>query len=298
MPKQVTKEDIEAFAAEMQTVNWNDPEERRAIALTILQYVEEDVMREDLESLLVDVTNFNIGESPQWITRKGLKAYVHEPGSYAPRSTVTQKVLTINTEQVSVHPEFELNQLRAGRYGSIADVRTMAVEELLGRKYSIIWSTVIGSITSSDSNYATVAGSATASTKLAALDSAIDYVEDKSPGGVKAIVGRYTALGWITTTSLWSEQNKTNIENTGNMGAYRGTPLVKLHQYTDGYGNKWIQDNEIVVVGTGSTKLGRNQSLEVMDDLDINTKMWDLRIDEQYGVVVHYPQRNYRIHLS
>ena len=298
MPKRVTKEDIEAFAAEMQNVNWNDPEQRRAIALTILEFVQEDVMKEDLESLLTDVYSFNVGESPQWLTRQGLKAYVHEPGSYAPRSTITQKALTINTEQVSVHPEFELNQLRAGRYGSIADVRTMAVEELLGRKYSIIWATVIGSITAAASNYATVSGSGTASTKLTALDVAIDHVEDESPGGVKAIVGRYTALGWITTTSLWSNQNKAKIEDTGNMGNYRGIPIVKLHQYTDGYGNKWITDDEILVIGQGSTKLGRNQGLEVMDDLDINTKMWDLRIDEQYGVAVHYPNRNYRIHLS
>lgn len=298
MPKQVTQQDIEAFAAEMQNVNWNDPADRSAIALTILEYVKEDIQKEDLESLLVDVYNFNIGESPQWVTRKGLKAYAHEPGSYAPRSTITQKVLTINTEQVSVHPEFELNQLRAGRYGTIADVRTMATEELLGRKYSIIWSTIIGSIAATADNYATFAGSATAANKLLALDAAIDYVEDKSPGGVKAIVGRYTSLGWITTTSLWSNQTKHIIETTGNMGEYRGIPIVKLHQYTDGYGNKWIQDDEILVVGTGSTKLGRNQGLEVLDDINVDTKTWDLRMDESYGTVVHYSDRNYRLHIS
>lgn len=294
----ISEEDIKAFAAEMQQVDWTNPEDRRAVALTVLEFVREDIMREDLESLLVDGYQFNIGESPQWITRKGIKAYVHEPGSYSPRSTVTQNVLTINTEQVSVHPEFELNQLRAGRYGSIADVRSMAVAELLGRKYSIIWSTLIGSIAATDANYATFASNATAATKLAALDAAIDYVEDNSPGGVKAIVGRYTALGWLSTTSLWSEVNQTRIENTGMVQGYRGIPVVKLHQYTDGYGNRWITDNEILVVGTGSTKLGRNQSLEVLEGINVDDKMWHIRLDEQYGVVVHYPDYNYRLHIS
>ena len=297
MPK-VTQQDIEAFASEMQAVNWNDPEERSAIALTILEYVQEDITRYDLESLMVDVYNFNIGESPQWITRKGMKAYVHEPGSYAPRSTITQTILTINTEQISVHPEFELNQLRAGRYGSIADVRQMAVDELLGRKYSIIWSTVVGSIASTDTNYSSFASGATAATKQAALDAAIAYVEDRSPGGVKCIVGRATALQWISTTSLYSEDTKRQIEMTGNIPVYRGYPVIKLRQYTDGYGNKWISDNEILVLGTGSTKLGRNQSLEVLDDLNVDDKMWHLRMDEQYGVVVHYPARNYRIQVT
>lgn len=295
---QVTQEDLKAFAEEMKQVDWNDPQARRAVALTILEYVQEDVMREDMEALLVDVYNFNIGESPQWNTVKGLKAYVHEPGSYAPRSTVTQTVLTISTEQVSVHPEFELNQLRAGRYGSIADIRRMAVEELLGRKYSIIWSTILGSIAAGSANYGTFSSGASAATKLAALDAAIDYVEDNSPGGVKAIIGRYTSLGWLTTTSLWSEDTKRQIETTGQMGGYRGIPVVKLHQYTDGYGNRWITENEILVVGTGSTKLGRNQGLEVMDDINIDDKYWHLRMDEQYGVVVHYPDRNYRLHVS
>ena len=294
----VTKKDIEAFAAEMQQVNWTDPEERRAVALTILEFVQEDVQREDLESLLVDPYSFNIGETPQWVTRKGLKAYVHEPGSYSPRSTITQKVLTIATEQVSIHPEFELNQLRAGRYGSIADIRQMAVEELLGRKYSIIWATVIGSIAATDANYATFAGTAVAATKLAALDTAISYVEDASQAGVKCIVGRFTALGWLTTTTLWSEFTQRDIEMTGQMGKYRGIPVIKLHQYTDGYGNRWIQENEILVVGMGSSKLGRNQALEVMDDINIDDKMWHLRMDEQYGVVVHYPLRNYRLHIA
>ena len=85
---------------------------------------------------------------------------------------------------------------------------------------------------------------------------------------------------------------------TGNIPVYRGLPVVKLRQYTDGYGNKWIDDDEILVLGTGATKLGRNQSLEVLDDLNIDDKMWHLRLDEQYGVVVHYPARNFRIKVS
>jgi hypothetical protein len=298
MSQKLTQAELAKFKQEMNSVDWTNPDERRAIALTILEFVREDIQRQDLESLMVDVFTFNIGESPQFTSRKGLKAYVHEPGSYAPRSVITQKVLTIDTEQISVHPEFELNQLRAGRYGTIADVRQMAVDELLNRKYSIIWSTVIGSIASTDGNYGTFASGAAAATKLAAVDTAIDWVEDYAPSGPRAIVGRYNALGWIRTTSLWSDNNQEKIENTGVAGMYRGVPIIFLNQYSDGYGNQLIEENEILILGTGSTKLGRNQELEVMDNIDIDHKMWHLRMDEQYGVVVHYPDYNYRIEIS
>lgn len=298
MPEAITREMMEAFAAEMSGIDWLNPGDRRAVALKILEYVVEDIIRQDLESLLVSSYDFKLGESPQWITRKGLKAYVHEPGSISPRSTITQKVLTISTEQVSVHPEFELNQLRAGRYGSLMDIKDAAVSELLGRKYSIIWSTIIGSITSSDTNYATYATGASAATKKTAIDTAIDYVNDTATGGAKAIVGRYSTLGWLIGVEGWSEITKHSLETTEGLGSYRGIPLVRLNQYTDGYGNKLITDNELLVVGTGSTKLGRNQGLEVLDAINVDDKMWHMRIDEQYGVVVHYPERNYRIHIT
>ena len=298
MSKLITREQMQEFAAEMKNLDWTNPEDRRAVALTVLRYVELEVQKNDLESLLVDTTTFAIGESPQWITHKGLKAYVHEPGSYAPRSVITQKALTITTEQVSVHPEFELNQLRAGRYGTVTDIRDMAVQELLGRKYSIIWTTILGSIASTDSNYGTFASGASVSTKKTALDTAIDYVEDESPGGARAIVARRTALTWINDVDGFSERNKETIENNGILGFYRGVPIIRLSQYSDGYGNKLITDDKIVVVGTGSTKLGRNQDLEVLDDININDKMWHLRMDEQYGVVVHYPRRNYLIEIT
>lgn len=294
----LSREDMQAFANEMKNVDWTSPEDRRAIALIVLNYVDEQVQREDLESLLVDVTRFNIGETPQWISHRGIKAYVHEPGTIAPRSVITQEVLTITTEQVSVHPEFELNQLRAGRYGTVADVRDMAVQELLGRKYSIIWTTILGSISSTDENYGTFADADAVATKGAALNTAIDYVEDESPGGARAIVGRRTALTWINDLDGYSDTVKDLIHFNGVLGSYRGVPIIRLHQYTDGYGNRLITDNEILVVGTGSTKLGRNQDLEVLDDINIDDKMWHLRMDEQYGVVVHYPLRNYRIQIT
>lgn len=299
MPKKnLTQAEMKEFAAEMSKVDWSKAEDRMEIALTILFYVKEDVERQDMEDLLVEVHTFNIGETPNWNSQHGLKAHVHVPGSYAPRSTITQTTLTIDTEQVSVHPEFELNQLRAGRYGDMSEIQEMAVDELLGRKNAIIWSTIINSISASDDNYGTFASGASSAAKLAELNTALSYVEDETRRKALSIVGRTKDLNWLMDTSLWTEPTAEQIEKQGILGNYRGVPIVRLSQYTDGYGNRWIQEGEILVVGSGSTKLGRNQDLEVLEGINIDDKMWHLRIDEQYGVVVHYPRKNYRIHIS
>jgi len=294
----LTPEEEEAFAAFMRDVDWTDPQQRRAIALKILKYIKEDVMRDDLVGLLVNVERIPLGATPQWIVREGVKAYVHEPGSYAPRSTVTQRVFTLTTELVSVHPEMNLDQLKTGRYGTIADIRRMGTEQLLGRKYAYVWNTLIGSIASTDTNYGTFASTASTATKKAALDTALSWVNDKNIRGAKAIVGRYTAVDWISDIDGFSEKTKFIIESEGLLGSYRGVPIIRLHQYQDGYGIDRINEDEIFVIGNDTGRMGVTQDLEVMDDININDKTWHLRVDEQYGVALFYPEKNYRLAIS
>lgn len=295
---QLSPEDQQAFASLMRETDWYDPKERRAIALKILKYIKEDIVRDNLVSLLVNVEQIPLGATPQWIVREGIKAYVHEPGSYAPRSTVTQRVFTLTTELVSVHPEMNLDQLKTGRYGSIADIRRMSTDELLGRKYAYVWNTLIGSVASTDTNYGTFASTASGAVKKAALDSSISWVNDKNTRGAKAIVGRYTAVDWITDLTGYSENTKYKIETEGLLGVYRGVPIIRLHQYQDGYGVDRIDEDEIFIIGNDTGRMGITQGLEVLDDLNINDKTWHLRIDEQYGVALFYSYRNFRLHIS
>jgi hypothetical protein len=304
----VTSEDHARLRELLQSVDWFDAKERKVIADTVTKKLVDEIRKEDITPFFADVDRFNVGDTPEYQFTKGLKAYVHEPGTYAPRSTLIQRTQTIGTELVTVHPEMELSQLQAGRYGSMATMKSMAREELLGHKNAILWTTLINSIpsTAAEGNYGAVAATDSVTEKKNWLVSGIDYIDDIAPGGVKAIVGRRSVLGWImeldatVTTGFWSENMKQRIEGTGGalIGDFRGIPILALHQYTDGYDVNRINADNIMLVANGTTKLAVTEDITTLEDINIDDRMWHWRISEKYGAAVFRPERNYRIEIE
>src|SRR5690606_23228276 len=121
----------------------------------------------------------------------------------APRSQISNKTVTLTTEEHHVHPEIDLMTLQSGRYGDLQDLRNDALDALRGFRYSKIWSTLVGSVATSDPNYWSVASTASSAVKKNALDSGIDYVADVINNAPTAIIGRRNALQWLADYSMY-----------------------------------------------------------------------------------------------
>jgi hypothetical protein len=294
--EELVQEFQKAFASTIQAIDFEDSKQRQALALTFLKYVQLNVERDNILPLIADVETVPVGATPQWIVRKGVKAYVHEPGTYAPRSMVTQITNTIQSEMISVHPELEISQLQAGRYGSIADITSMCKEELLGRKYAAAWTTLINSITTTTegSNYGTYNTTSSVTAKKNIIVSGLKWVEDVGKGA-RAIVGRFTLVADITEFDGYSEVTKSEIDRAGWLGRYRGVPIVSLKQYTDGYGVRLINADNIMIVSNETTKLAITEPLQVREAIDIDTLMWHMHMWEKYGFGVFLPEFNFKI---
>jgi hypothetical protein len=294
--EELVQEFQKAFASTIQAIDFEDSKQRQALALTFLKYVQLNVERDNILPLIADVETVPVGATPQWIVRKGVKAYVHEPGTYAPRSMVTQITNTIQSEMISVHPEMEISQLQAGRYGSIADITSMCKEELLGRKYAAAWTTLINSITTTTegSNYGTYNTTSSVTAKKNIIVSGLKWVEDVGKGA-RAIVGRFTLVADITEFDGYSEVTKSEIDRAGWLGRYRGVPIVSLKQYTDGYGVRLINADNIMIVSNETTKLAITEPLQVREAIDIDTLMWHMHMWEKYGFGVFLPEFNFKI---
>lgn len=302
----LTPQEAEQFASAMQKINWKSHDEREAFAETIVRELREEIQKDDLISLLqVEVQNFKEGQTIEWVTRKGLKAYVHEPGSYAPRSTITNKVTTMSAEMVSVNTEMELGQLRAGRYGTVQSIRAEALEVLRGRKYSIIWSTLIGSVATSAANYFTISDFATHAAKRAMLDSGCNYVADQQGSSLVAIIGRRTDLEFLSDHTTYSaapggpsEAVKSVIDNNIAVPTYRGVPVVYLNQYSDTYGANQITEGSIMILGRETLKLGYERNLDFEQSIDSNTLVWNIHLYEKYGLGVFNALRNAKLKIT
>jgi len=206
---------------------------------------------------------------------------------------MTQRVFTVPTWMISAHPEYELGQLEAGRYGSAQDQIKMAREAILDEVNARVWNTVSGSVSSGDANYFTCAGSLTRT----ALNYAIDYVEDQA-GGVAAIVGRRnlfsSMLDWNISTyevGLYSDSMKDQIMKTGKIPVYRGYPIVSLPQWRSGFGKMIIEQNTVLVVGKDIGKYVTSQDLNYKDAIDVDELMWHIHMYTRMGCAVFFPER-------
>lgn len=289
-------------------VDWYNAADRRAIADTVVRKLNEEIRQEDISQFFATVDTFGVNETPEYQYQKGLKAYIREPGTYMPRSTITQRTVTLDTEKVGVHPEFELSQLQAGRYGSLANVKNMAREALVGKRNAILWNTLVNSITgtpATGTNYLAFSSTAAAAIKKNFLVSGIDYADDKAVNGIQAIVGRRSLLGFIMDLDGYSDKFQEIRDLGGNsltggvmMGAFRGIPIVALHQYTDGYDQNVISATDIMIVSRGTTRLAVTQPVQALEEIDVDYAIWHMHLFEKYGAGIFWPDRNVRIAVS
>lgn len=307
-----TPEEQKALANLVESVDWKDPYDRngarKALATTITETIQKDLYDQDIVRFLAESRSFNPGEELQFSITKGLRAYVIEPGGFAPRSFVTNTVVTLPKRQVTIAYEINISQLRSGRYGTIADFRRLAMEQLLGTRNALLWSTLYGAVTSETtySNYATIASGDSVATKIAALDAALSYVDDYNQTGPKAIVGRYAALTFLenlvnsgSSTILRSDSGIDNIMNNGYLGNYKGVPVFRLKSFKDSDGTEQISANNIMIVGD-SVKFGiENPGLETYEFFNgTKTRSWEVAHWESYGCLVTQPEKHYRILIS
>lgn len=277
-------------------------EGRRAIAAKIVQYVSNEVEASDLSGLILDKVYVQLGNQYEWIHRSKLKAFWHEPGSYAPRTSMTQRTFRIPTKMVSAHPEYEIGLLKAGRYGTVQEQIMAAKDAIVGEINAMIFNTIIGAIPTSASNYAAVtAGSTSVATFKAALDRAIRWVKDR-PGGAKSIVCRSTTADFFldfsnTNNNVFSQNMVDEYMRKGIVNNYRGVPVIGLSQYIDAFGKATIPANYVMVVGNNVGKVVVEEEYQSLQGIDVDTTIWHMNIWNRLGAGVLFAENMYLIRI-
>lgn len=293
-----TKVNWEDFSQEMREAISND-DDRHALAAKIVKYISDSIDQTDLASLILPKETLPVGTTAEYNLPTGLKAYWHEPGSYAPRTAMTQRTFTVPTWMISAHPEYEISQLEAGRYGTVQTQVKAAREAILGAINARVFNTVAGSISSGDDNYIS---STSGNLTRAALNSAISWVEDQV-GGAKAIVGRrnllYGMLDFGTTgsadTGVFSDRMKDVALTAKSIPTYRGIPVVGIPQWRDGFGKLTIPQDVVMVIGEDAGRYVVSQELRSMDNINVDDLIWHIHMYMKVGAAVFFPERMAKI---
>lgn len=296
------KQKLDSVIKKIDWQDTNDPN-RKALATKIVEMVRKDVYNQDLVRYIADVRSFNPGEEIQFGVVKGLTAHTIEPGAYAPRSFITKDVETLPKHRVTISLSLDLEQLRSGRYGTIADFRRLAAEKLLGKRNALLWTTLYGAITSSstDGNYGTFASTDTTATKRSAINSALEYVDDNTNEGAQGIIGRYGSLSFLEDiTTNYGDATLEQIQRGGYVPIYRGRPVLRLKSFKNEFNNEQISASHIMIPGRGTVKFGiLNPGLEIFEKVDgTDTYAWVITFWETYGCLVLESWKDYHIAIS
>ncbi len=297
--KMTEQELTQAFSKAMQ-YGLAAEETRREMAVKIVKFISDAIALQDIASLILPKEFIPIGQTAEYSLPGKLKAYWHEPGSYAPRTQMVNRVFTIPTSMLSAHPEYELGQLESGRYGSMQTQITAAQEAIQGAINARVWNTIIGSVSPTARNYTTSSGALT----MSSLNDGINWVEDQV-GGAVAIVGRrnvlYRMLDFGTSgtadTGVFSDTMKDNVLKGGKIPSYRGIPVIGLTQWRDGFGKVTIDEGNVMIIGKDVGRYVVSQELRSQQTIDVDNLIWHIHLYMKMGVGVFFPERMFRIRI-
>jgi len=280
-----------------------DEETRFAMATEVVKFLSNKIEQTDLAGLFLGSDTFQLNETAKYELDGDVDAYIHTPGSFAPMTQPRNKEFTIPQEMISAHIMLPLQQLQAGRYGTIADQIDSAQRAIQGQVNKIVLDTVNAAVpsTSTLGNYAAVSG---VSLTKAAIEAGINYIEDQT-GGAKLIAGRrnklFDASNFNTTTStldIFPESIKEDIIRRGALSVYRGLPMFGYKQYILRDGRGTLDNRSVYVVGQDVGRFATWSSMQFVDDLEVGTLNWHIHAWILIGAAVFFPERIYRMYIG
>lgn len=268
------------------------PENRYEIA-QIMSYVIDEGVNERLNYLetIADVKNTGFGERAQFdIEVDGLKAMFQAKSASTEKSKISNKYVSLDTEEVSVRPVVDFLQLQHGKV-DLTKITRQAVDKLELAIVKRIQDSIYAAFSAmSTPNYATGSG-----ISKGAFDPIL-FAMNRA-GGNASILGDTEALSKFTELSGFNSNvaDALAIEHNQNgiIGKYNGSSLLKLNNpfQANSVTDTVLRKDLIYVVPNADdalkpVKVQFEGGVQGMEGTDINSKETEFRFDKYVGVGV------------
>ena len=263
---------------------------RDELAEIVKVALEDSYNKFDIIPLLFDTKHFNLGDKPMFKThKKGIRAYWTAPNSYVPKSQNYETEIFMQFESLGVRPECLLSDLKTGRVDSfgalISDARD-AMETAIYQKIYELLAQTYNATGSASGSQASVSNTLTKTV----LDDAINKVR-KKVGGAPTIIGDYDLCSQIEGFDGFSYIALEEIRNTGILGKYKGCNIVYLPEILDPVTQKSIvPTNKLFIVGRKIGVYGDYNDMDMMQEININDKSGNCRLDKEMGACITKPE--------
>lgn len=272
------------------------PENRHQIAQAI-GYTVQELQSHSLDFLgqLADVKNVGYGDKALFnIKTGGIKAYIQAKGSTTARSYVSDRQVSLETQEISARPAINIVDLRCGRV-NIADLIREANEEMTNKKLVMIESVLHDAIDDFSSPFY---ASGTGIVKNT-IDAQIAYFRRLGPVtllGDYAAVSQFAGLtgmamnGGQDVFTQRSDDLINEFNNTGMIGRYNGSAVLSMENgYAAGATSPILATDWIYILPAGLSSDMRNLKVvneggvNAFESQNIDDLTFEVRLDEWFG---------------
>lgn len=254
------------------------PAELQEVAYDLLNIAWADALKSDITPKIIDVKTVGLGE-PDYIEEdlRGLQAYWQGKGGQILSGYLRYERNQMPREEMVTALDFHQDEITLNFWGTFDRLVAKSRDEIaklpVTRLVELIQASIIGG---------TFFGSFAAATLTdTQVDSVVEEVAAKSDGEV-TILGTRRAVRLLAPVGLtFGEKVAEQIFNTGQIGQYKGYPVVQVENFEDFTGNFVLPDDELWVVGKKAGRLTYYGSAAKVQQLDLHSfyKRWETARD-------------------
>lgn len=227
-------------------------DELEELAFDLLNISWADAMSEDIVPRLIEVKTVGLGE-PDYIEEdlRGMRAYWQGKGGQILSDILRYERNQMPREEMVSAIDYHQDEIVTNFWGSFDKLTSQSREKLrqlpVIRLIELVQASITGGVTYGSFAAATLTDDQ--------VDSVLEEVALRSSGQV-SIVGTRVALRHLASVGLeFGDAVAERIFNTGQIGQYKGYPVVQIENFEDFSGNFVIPNDELWIVGRNAGRL-------------------------------------------
>jgi hypothetical protein len=228
------------------------PADMEEVAYDLLNNAWSDAMGEDITRRVIDVKTVGLGDV-DYVDEdlRGMRAYWQGKGGQILSDILRYERSQMPREEMVTAIDMHRDEITLDFWGSFGKLQNQAQEKMRVLPVQRLVELVQAGITAG----ATYGTFAAATLTDAQIDPIIEAVANRSKGNV-SIIGMRQATRQLAGVGLdFGPDLQNQIFRTGQIGVYKGYPVIEVENFEDFAGNLVLPTNELWIVGQNAGRL-------------------------------------------